>query len=59
MKNISNKINKEWHQAHRMPVNPKPEQRIEWHVEHAKNCACRKMPLKIQEEIKKRKIKLK
>ncbi len=42
-----------------MPLNAKFEQRIEWHIENAKYCACREMPLKIQEEIKKRKIKLK
>ena len=59
VKKISNKINKEWHQAHRMPLNAKLEQRIELHIEHTKNCACREMPLKIQEEIKKLSIKLK
>ena len=59
MKKISNGINKEWHETHRIPLNAKFEQRIEWHIEHAKYCVCREMPLKILEEIKKRKIKLK
>jgi hypothetical protein len=35
------KINVEWHLSHKMPKNPKLEQRIEWHKEHAKNCSCR------------------
>jgi len=59
MKKDANKINKEWHQANRMPPNAKLEQRIEWHIEHTMNCACRAMPAKIQNEIKRRKIKLK
>lgn len=47
-------INKQWHQAHPMPRNPKPEQRIEWHMEHAKKCACRDIPPKLKVEIEKR-----
>jgi hypothetical protein len=50
-------INKEWHVAHPMPKNPSIEQRIEWHVEHCKNCACRDIPPKLKVEIKKRNIK--
>lgn len=49
------KINKEWHEAHPMPKNPTLEQRIEWHIEHAKACKCREMPKSIQKEIEKRK----
>jgi hypothetical protein len=41
------KINKEWHQANRMPPNPTIEERLAWHLEHAKNCSCRKMPANI------------
>jgi len=37
------KINRSWHQAHRMPKNPTERQRIDWHVEHARNCGCRGM----------------
>lgn len=46
-------INREWHLAHKMPKNPTPEQRIEWHREHAKHCTCWPMPPKILAEIKK------
>ena len=37
-------INAAWHGAHRMPKNATTEQRIEWHVAHAANCACRNPP---------------
>jgi len=48
-------INKEWHKANRMPKNPTLEQRIKWHLAHAKNCKCRPIPKKLLAEIKKRK----
>ena len=41
-------INAEWHRAHPMPRNPSPSQRLAWHVEHAKFCACRPMPPSLQ-----------
>lgn len=48
------KINKEWHQAHKMPKNPSLEQRINWHLEHLKNCQCRTdIPEKLKAEMKK------
>jgi len=47
-------INAKWHRANRMPKNPTLEQRIKWHLEHAKNCNCRPLGGKILEEIKKR-----
>lgn len=51
------KINEEWHLNHKMPKNPTMEQRIEWHLAHAKNCSCRKIEGKLAEEMKKRGIK--
>lgn len=51
-------INKEWHLANRMPKNPTLDQRIQWHIEHAKHCKCRPIDEKILEEIKKRGIKI-
>ena len=50
------KLNKEWHLAHSMPKNATIEQRIAWHLEHAKNCKCRDIPETLKEEMKKRKI---
>lgn len=37
------KINKEWHEKNRMPKNPSLQERITWHISHAKNCNCRPM----------------
>lgn len=51
------KLNKEWHLKHPMPEKATLEQRIAWHIEHAKHCACRSVPDKLKEEIRKRKIK--
>jgi hypothetical protein len=52
------KLNKEWHLKNPMPKNPTFEQRLEWHLAHQKNCACRPIPEKLADEIKKRGIKL-
>jgi hypothetical protein len=55
MLHLSNmQINAEWHGNNRMPKNPTMNQRIEWHVEHAKNCGCRPIPNPVQKEIEKR-----
>jgi len=52
------KLNTEWHLAHPMPKHPTLQQRIEWHLEHAKNCGCRKISGKLAEEMNKRNIKI-
>ena len=44
-------INKEWHLKNKMPKNPTETQRMEWHIEHSKNCDCRKPTEKLQKEI--------
>ncbi len=51
------KINIGWHLKNKMPENPTLDQRVEWHVEHARNCSCRKLEGKILEEINRRGIK--
>jgi hypothetical protein len=52
------KLNRQWHLAHPMPKNPSLEQRIEWHIEHSRQCNCREIPESIKQEIAKRKIKI-
>lgn len=37
-------LNKIWHQKNRMPAKATLEQRIQWHEEHQKHCACRAVP---------------
>jgi len=48
-------INKSWHLSNKMPERPTLDQRVTWHIGHAKNCSCREMPKNIKAEIKKRK----
>ena len=50
------KMNKVWHEKHPMPAKPTIDQRIAWHLEHAKHCACRPIPVKLKEEMVKRGI---
>ncbi len=52
------KINKEWHLAHKMPKNPTLDQRVAWHLEHARNCQCWALEGKILEEIQRRGLKV-
>ncbi len=54
----TSKVNKEWHDAHRMPLNPTLDERIAWHLEHHKNCGCREIPEKLKEQMKEKKIKI-
>ena len=51
-------MNAAWHKAHLMPKNPSLDQRIAWHLGHAKNCGCRPIAGKIRDEILKRGIKV-
>jgi hypothetical protein len=44
-------INRSWHEEHPMPKNPTLEQRVAWHVEHARECGCRKMPNSVVQEL--------
>jgi len=43
-------INAGWHKRHPMPKRPTMGERIAWHVEHQKRCACRPIPLALQEQ---------
>jgi len=37
-------MNKPWHSEHKMLPKATIEQRIHWHMEHQKHCACREVP---------------
>lgn len=41
-------MNAEWHRQNPMPRNATTEQRIAWHNEHARYCACRPIPPKLK-----------
>jgi hypothetical protein len=51
-------INAAWHKGHPMPMNSTLEQRVKWHVEHAKKCGCREIPPTVLKEIRRKKIKI-
>jgi hypothetical protein len=37
-------MNTLWHAQNKLPPKATLEQRIQWHKEHQKHCACRKFP---------------
>jgi len=43
-----------WHRRHAMRTRPSLEQRVHWHLAHAKACGCREIPRTIAAEIKRR-----
>jgi hypothetical protein len=48
------KLNKAWHENHKMPAKATLEQRIRWHLEHCNHCNCRPIPAKLAEAMKRR-----
>ncbi len=36
-------LNATWHKAHPMPARATAQQRLRWHLAHAKACGCRKL----------------
>jgi hypothetical protein len=44
-------MNKEWHYANPMPQRATMAQRVEWHLQHQLNCACRPIPPTVQRQI--------
>ena len=46
-------LNKEWHRLHRMPPRATREERVKWHVAHARACACREVPGSIKADVEK------
>jgi uncharacterized protein YdhG (YjbR/CyaY superfamily) len=45
-------VNVEWHQKHVLPKGASLEERIAWHREHQKRCACRPIPPKLAEQMR-------
>jgi hypothetical protein len=41
------KLNAKWHKEHPMPKKATMEQRVAWHKEHAKVCACHPIPASV------------
>lgn len=53
-----NRINREWHDQHRMPKNATEDERIAWHLDHTRNCCCREISDGVAVLFKKRGIPL-
>jgi hypothetical protein len=51
-------MNRVWHEAHPMPRSATTEQRISWHMDHAKNCGCRPIPAGVLALMEEQKITL-
>ncbi|MGD1019600.1 MAG: hypothetical protein ABSA12_09800 [Verrucomicrobiia bacterium] len=47
-------MNGSWHQRHPMPKKPTLEQRVNWHLAHAKACGCREIPKTVKAELRRR-----
>lgn len=47
------KVNRKWHDKNKLPKGAKTKERVKWHLAHAKQCACRPIPAKIQRSIEK------
>lgn len=52
------RLNAEWHRRHPMPQHATLDQRVRWHVAHARHCACREIPATMRAELKARRIPL-
>lgn len=46
-------MNKLWHEQNKMPAKATLEQRVQWHLEHQKQCACREVPRSLLPHFKK------
>ena len=52
-------INAKWHAAHRMPMPTTLDQRVAWHIAHARHCGCRPdLPPTIVAELKRRGLRV-
>lgn len=59
MQTKTSNVNAEWHKKHPMPKNPTLQQQVDWHLEHLKNCNCRRdLPEKLKAEMIKLKIRI-
>jgi hypothetical protein len=48
-------MNREWHAKNQMPPKASLDQRIRWHREHQKHCACREVPKSLLPRMKQKK----
>lgn len=51
-------LNAAWHSQHRMPAHATMDQRIKWHLDHAKACGCREIPQTVRKALKERGLRI-
>lgn len=49
-------LNAEWHREHQLGSGAPMDRRVEWHLEHARVCACRPIPGPVMAEIRARRL---
>jgi len=49
-------MNRAWHEANPMPPKASLDERIAWHLGHARACGCREIPASILTELERRGI---
>jgi hypothetical protein len=47
-------INASWHRANPMPKNATLDERVVWHLAHARACGCRAIPATVRRELTRR-----
>ena len=45
-------LNEIWHKSHKMSPRATPQQRLRWHLAHAKACGCRKLTASSLEKLR-------
>jgi uncharacterized protein YdhG (YjbR/CyaY superfamily) len=52
--NAPGRRNAAWHSSHRLPRGASLDERVRWHVAHARACACRPMPPSVRAKLDRR-----
>jgi hypothetical protein len=53
------KTNSAWHAKNRMPLHATMDERVKWHLAHAKHCGCRPIPDSVKAHLRPTKRKKK
>ena len=53
---VKRPLNRQWHEQHQLGNRASLDERVRWHLEHAKVCGCRPIPARLLEEIERRDI---
>ncbi|MGO9558748.1 MAG: hypothetical protein ACLPQS_17450 [Acidimicrobiales bacterium] len=55
---MASELNRQWHAEHRLGSGASLDDRVRWHLEHAKVCGCRPIPDLVLAEIHRRGLDL-